>query len=123
MNDTSVLCHGDFGPQNSIVTKDNTVYLIDFEQVHWGNPYEDLGWFYWITILHYTDKSKELLQSFNKGYLPIKNIGLDYEKIKAFAIRRIWSVLPKKVVESVETREAWTNRLNLTLSTDFNIYH
>jgi len=120
INDQLVLCHGDFGPQNSIVTKENKVYLIDFEQVHWGNPYEDLGWFYWITILHYPDKAKELLQSFNKGYLSIRDIELDYEKMKAFAIRKIWSVLPEKVAESIETRKAWIGRLELALRTDFN---
>lgn len=115
------LVHGDLGPQNSIVTKiNNEVLLIDFEQMHWGNIYEDLGWFYWITILHFPDQYKLLLKAFEETYLANQNFKIDYNQVKAFAIRKIWSVLPEKLIESEETKIAWIERLRKALESDFN---
>ena len=42
-NDKSTIVHGDFSPKNFMVTKDDHVYVLDFEVMHVGNPVFDLA--------------------------------------------------------------------------------
>lgn len=50
-----VIVHGDFGPQNLLVTPnlDRALALLDWEWAHLGEPVEDLAWTEWIVRTHH----------------------------------------------------------------------
>jgi phosphotransferase family enzyme len=50
-----VIVHGDFGPQNLLVTPDGgtAVAVFDWEWAHLGDPVEDLAWAEWIVRMHH----------------------------------------------------------------------
>ena len=49
------LCHGDFQPSNFLYAKGKVSGLIDWENAHVGDPREDLGWFYHLSVLNGVD--------------------------------------------------------------------
>ena len=52
-----VLLHGDFGPQNLLFGRDDTVVVgvLDWEFVHFGDALEDLMWAEWIVRTHHPE--------------------------------------------------------------------
>lgn len=62
VSDTSVLVHGDFGPQNMLFDTATLqmVALVDWEFAHAGDPVEDLAWAEWIVRMHHPQLAKAL---------------------------------------------------------------
>lgn len=54
--------HGDFGPQNLLVTPgaDRVLAVLDWEWAHRGDPVEDLAWAEWIVRTHHPHLVPEL---------------------------------------------------------------
>ncbi|GAA3879010.1 hypothetical protein GCM10022243_49650 [Saccharothrix violaceirubra] len=54
---TGAVVHGDFGPQNLIVTPtaDAAVAVVDWEWCRRGDPVDDLAWAEWTVRLHHPD--------------------------------------------------------------------
>ena len=48
-NQTNVFLHNDFHPFNSLITKDNHIFVIDWEGISFGNPYIDIAWLIFVT--------------------------------------------------------------------------
>lgn len=61
--------HGDFGPQNVLVTPDGetVVAVFDWEWAHLGDPIEDLAWAEWIVRMHHP-AAVALLEHLFTGY-------------------------------------------------------
>ncbi|MFI0976700.1 phosphotransferase family protein [Streptomyces sp. NPDC021093] len=53
----SVIVHGDFGPNNMLLTADasRVTALLDWEWSHAGDPIEDLAWCEWIVRTHHPE--------------------------------------------------------------------
>ncbi len=64
-----VIVHGDFGPQNLLVTPDadRALALLDWEWAHLGEAVEDLAWTEWIVRTHHPHLV-DALPALYKGY-------------------------------------------------------
>lgn len=53
----AVVVHGDFGPNNVLLTEDATrvTAVLDWEWAHAGDPVEDLAWCEWIVRTHHPE--------------------------------------------------------------------
>jgi aminoglycoside phosphotransferase (APT) family kinase protein len=51
-NRPAVVCHGDFGPQNVLVTHERVSGLLDFEDARIGDPLLDVSWWAWLVRAH-----------------------------------------------------------------------
>lgn len=49
----AVIVHGDFGPQNVLMSDGRIVALLDWEFAHRGEAIEDLAWAEWIVRMHH----------------------------------------------------------------------
>jgi aminoglycoside phosphotransferase (APT) family kinase protein len=69
----TVLVHGDFGPNNILLTGDaaHVTALLDWEWAHAGDPVEDLAWCEWIVRTHHPEAVGALDEFFHAyGYRP-----------------------------------------------------
>lgn len=115
------MCHGDYGPQQ-VIFSENSNYIIDWESLCYTLPLYDIGWFSWITYLHIDDQSVviQVLKSFKQGYSSISSWDFTPKDIKSFAIRKIWEVLPRFVNQNLDISNAWIDRLDKALNTNFD---
>jgi len=66
-----VIVHGDFNTKNILVSESShaIVALLDWEQVHLGNPLEDLCWYEWVLRRNHSGNSaSDPLKHFYMGY-------------------------------------------------------
>lgn len=65
----SVIVHGDFGPQNILIsrTEAEVTAVLDWEFSHLGDPIEDLAWAEWIVRRHHKD-ALDALPALFSGY-------------------------------------------------------
>ncbi|MFF0741647.1 phosphotransferase family protein [Streptomyces sp. NPDC004111] len=69
----TVLVHGDFGPNNVLLTGDGArvTALLDWEWAHAGDPVEDLAWCEWIVRTHHPESVGALEEFFHAyGHRP-----------------------------------------------------
>ena len=68
-DDSAVLVHGDYGPQNVLLDAAATkvVAVLDWEWIHAGGPVEDVAWCEWIVRMHHPEHTAAL-SSFFDGY-------------------------------------------------------
>jgi tRNA A-37 threonylcarbamoyl transferase component Bud32 len=72
--DGTCLVHGDFGPQNLILSQKSRqpAALLDWEWAHLGSPVEDLAWVEWIMRMHHQNQLKFITVFFDHyGELPV----------------------------------------------------
>jgi tRNA A-37 threonylcarbamoyl transferase component Bud32 len=64
-----VIVHGDFGPQNTLISLDliGVSAVLDWELAHMGSPVEDLAWTEWIVRTHHAGSQGDLAELF-AGY-------------------------------------------------------
>lgn len=62
----SVLVHGDFGPQNCLLstTGDEVVAILDWEFARIGEPLQDLAWAEWIVRTHHPRQVAQVSEMF-----------------------------------------------------------
>ncbi len=63
----AVLVHGDFGPQNLLLTEagNRVTGLLDWEWAHFGDPIEDLAWTEWVVRTHHADHARAMTAFFD----------------------------------------------------------
>lgn len=56
-DDSAVLVHGDYGPQNALLdaAAREVIAVVDWEWVHAGDPVEDVAWCEWIVRMHHRE--------------------------------------------------------------------
>jgi thiamine kinase-like enzyme len=113
-----VLTHGDYGVHNVLYNHKNGLTVLDWEWSEWGNPLADIAWVCWFTRLHYEEHATLLNGLFIKGYTNEQSIPLPIEKLKGYALYKVWKVLNKIQLAPVEVQEEWVRRLKWTIETD-----
>src|SRR5690606_15342975 len=66
------ICHGDYGPQQ-VIFGTSSAYIVDWETITYTVPLYDIGWFSWITYLHFEPQTsaQEALNAFKNGYIKV----------------------------------------------------
>jgi Ser/Thr protein kinase RdoA (MazF antagonist) len=113
-----VLTHGDYGVHNVLFKQNRRLTVLDWEWSEWANPLADIAWVCWFTRLHYEEHATILNSLFIKGYTNEQSIPLPIEKLKGYALYKVWKVLNKVQNAPVEVQEEWVRRLKWTIETD-----
>lgn len=66
-DDSAVLVHGDYGPQNALLdpAAGEVTAVVDWEWVHAGDPVEDVAWCEWIIRMHHPEHLAALSSFFD----------------------------------------------------------
>lgn len=48
VDDGTVLCHGDPGPNDFVFRAGEPIAMIDFADIRWGEPLDELAYFAWL---------------------------------------------------------------------------
>jgi Phosphotransferase enzyme family len=85
-SDSSVIVHGDFGPNNLLIDPDSgaVAALVDWEWMHIGDPVDDLAWCEWILRTFHPDAVPylDLFHAAFGGHVP------DWSERKAAMLRQ-----------------------------------
>jgi thiamine kinase-like enzyme len=118
--DEVTLIHGDYGPHNTIVSK-NSMVIIDWEWAGWSKPGFDIAWVIWFIYLHYPQFCLELSKIFIEEYCLNKKIEINSNIIKKFSLYKVINILDRAINLDEETRTEWFRRLEWTLDIEFKI--
>ncbi|GHH36644.1 phosphotransferase family protein [Streptomyces candidus] len=103
----TVLVHGDFGPNNLLLTGDasRVTAVLDWEWAHWGDPVEDLAWCEWIVRTHHPEDVSALDGFFEAyGHRPDWQVR---HRAMADRCRELVDFQPQRVSLLIDT-ESWT---------------
>ncbi len=105
----TVLVHGDFGPQNIVLSLDLTRVsaVLDWESAHFGSPIEDLAWAEWIVRIHHPDALDELPELFDGSGLSVS--WSDRQSAMVEQCRRYIAFCEASGLEAAATQ--WSSRL------------
>ncbi|MGV3488914.1 MAG: phosphotransferase family protein [Tuberibacillus sp.] len=113
-----VLTHGDYGSHNILIDHNRHLTVIDWEWSEWFHPLADIAWSCWNTRLHYPNIADGLNQTFIKAYQSIRSIPVTEEKIKIYALYKLWNILLRVKSADPDTQQKWIARLKWTFETE-----
>ncbi len=115
--DSAVLVHGDYGPQNAPLdtAAGEVIAVVDWEWVHAGDPVEDVAWGEWIVRMHHPQHLGALTSFFDaygrRPLWPARKQAMVEQCRALLALAERWERRGEAVrlwQQRIEATESWT---------------
>ena len=112
---SSVVCHGDFGPQNVLVVGGRVSGLLDLEDVRIGDPLLDASWWAWLVRAHTPAAFTATWSDFLSAARIDPSADAFDERVIALVIVRLLETADTYRRSAPEKYPSWAVRLSKTL--------
>ncbi len=111
----TVVCHGDFGPQNVLVLDGRVSGLLDLEDARLGDPLLDAAWWAWLVRAHTPAAFNATWTRFlGAAGLDRSAEGFD-ERLLALIVLRLLETAEAYRLSAPEKHPGWGTRVSRTL--------